>query len=866
MTDPSQPVPLRFRANSILVEVAAILLVSGSLVSAMVGWTIVRTSTDLVRDQVANMARQTNALLAVNSAPEIQGPAARNLWDGVEQLTTTDDTAMFYATMFDPDGRALIARGTAPPMKAPLQALAARAMSQGKTVTSDDMMLVATPVFNGAAQEPIGAVATAWSAQRAIALTRRAALWTSLLVWGGVLLACAATTFAVSRWVTGPFSRVSLVVGRLAREEYDIDVDNAARSDELGEISRAVEHLRDQLQDARERARENRFRGTAFEASSAAVMMIDADFKITAANVKVMDLMRHHEADFRASTPEFDPDRIVGEDLDFFHSGLLKQQVREILLNSNNLPYRTEIAIGDGRFDLTISRVENEAGALDGFVIEWRDVSREFMDRAILASIAGNQIQAEFLVDGTLLNGNKRMSEAMGQPVTDLVGIGSEQLFDFDSALAESRGPVFEQINRGETVYGRFRLRRADGLITLVDGGFAPVRDSRNNLLRIVLIGKDVTEAQAQIERAQAERKKLQAAQEQVVETLRISLEKLAGGDLTTRIETAFSADYDRLRVDFNEAVSHLHSAMRGVIENAELIQGEASGISSAADDLSLRTEHQAATLEQTAAALDELTASVTSSADGAATTSALVDGARRNAEASGEVVREAVSAMGEIENSSQQISKITGMIDDIAFQTNLLALNAGVEAARAGEAGRGFAVVASEVRGLAQRSSEAAREINALISDSDGQVRRGVELVGQAGKALSDIVVSVQKISQNVAELALSAQEQSAGLAEINTATNQLDQVTQQNAALFEQTTAASHALTREAAALTQYMGRFRTDLARQAPENVVDARYAHRRTEPANTARARSAATLARSPLAVAGAEADDGGWDEF
>ena len=173
---------------------------------------------------------------------------------------------------------------------------------------------------------------------------------------------------------------------------------------------------------------------------------------------------------------------------------------------------------------------------------------------------------------------------------------------------------------------------------------------------------------------------------------------------------------------------------------------------------------------------------------------------------------------MSEIEESSKQISKITGVIDDIAFQTNLLALNAGVEAARAGEAGRGFAVVASEVRALAQRSSDAAREINELISASGGQVKRGVDLVDQAGVALVDIVETVSEINAKVSEIAISAREQSSGLAEINEAVNQLDQVTQQNAAMFEQTTAASHALTREAEALTQTMGQF--DIGQSAGE----------------------------------------------
>jgi len=866
MTNPSQPAKRRFRLNSILVKIAALLLVSGMVVSAVMAWNNIRTSLDLIRDQISHTALETNKLLAASSAESIQKRATARLQGTFAPLTGALDNRNIYATAVNSDNEVLVEGGAAPEMLDPLKALAARAMSQGASVTAEDGMLVATPVFNAMAGKPVGAVASAWSAADAIAQERRATLLSVLLACGVVGAAIVAVMLAVGRWIAVPIRRLARTLDRLAAADYDLEVETAGRGDELGDIGRAVSHLRDQLEIAREGARENRFRGTAVKASSAAVMMVDADFRIMSVNETALEIMRRHEAGFRVNTPGFDPEKIVGQEMGIFHPGPLKKRVRSLLLDPADAPYRTEMAVGESRFRLTVSRVETEKGDLDGFVVEWDDVSAEFMKQAILSTIASNQIQAEFRVDGTLLSGNALMSKAMGQGVEDLIGNASEHLFDFDKTLAEIKGTVFEQINRGEAVHGQFRLKRSDGGTAVIDGGFAPVRDTKDRLLRIVLIGQDITAAQAQLKRSEEERVGLQEAQGRVVETLRTSLEKLAEGDLTARIETAFTQDYDRLRVDFNEAASRLQTAMRGVIENAELIQGEASEISNAADDLSNRTERQAAALEQTASALDELTASVKSSADGASSADALVDGARKDAEASGDVVREAVGAMGEIESSSQQISKITGVIDDIAFQTNLLALNAGVEAARAGEAGRGFAVVASEVRALAQRSSEAAREINVLISASDGQVRRGVDLVDQAGKALAGIVVSVQKISQNVSEIALSSQEQSAGLAEINTAMNQLDQVTQQNAAMFEETTAASHALTREAQTLTQTMGRFQTDREATAPENVVSPRFSNRRRDPAPSAVAQNATGSAHGHEATVGAGADDDGWDEF
>jgi len=303
---------------------------------------------------------------------------------------------------------------------------------------------------------------------------------------------------------------------------------------------------------------------------------------------------------------------------------------------------------------------------------------------------------------------------------------------------------------------------------------------------------------------AEAERAATAAEQTKVVEGLAKGLERLAGGALTFRLTEAFPSHYEGLRADFNRAMDVLQDTMREVATNATAVRSGAGEISQASDDLSRRTEQQAASLEETAAALDQITATVRKTAEGAAQSRESVGVAKADAERSGVVVRDAVSAMSEIENSAQQIGNIIGMIDEIAFQTNLLALNAGVEAARAGDAGKGFAVVASEVRALAQRSAEAAKEIKALISASSQQVERGVGLVGETGKVLERILTQVTSINGAVTEIAASAQEQATGLQQVNTAINQMDQVTQQNAAMVEQATAASHALSAESEALS--------------------------------------------------------------
>ncbi len=300
-------------------------------------------------------------------------------------------------------------------------------------------------------------------------------------------------------------------------------------------------------------------------------------------------------------------------------------------------------------------------------------------------------------------------------------------------------------------------------------------------------------------------------AQAAVVGELARGLEKLSAGDLTFRIASAFTSEYETLRIDFNDAMAQLQSTMKTVAGRAQGLRAGGSEITQASDDLSRRTEQQAASLEETAAALDEITATVKKSADGAVEVSKVVAGAKADTEQSATVVAEAVDAMTEIEQTSRQIGQIIGVIDEIAFQTNLLALNAGVEAARAGDAGRGFAVVASEVRALAQRSAEAAKEIKTLVSASAQQVARGVDRVGETGRALTRIASQVTRINGVVTEIAASAQEQAIGLNQVNTAVNQMDQVTQQNAAMVEQTTAAAHSLREESDALSELIARFR-------------------------------------------------------
>ena len=795
------------KVNSIFFKSAAAIILSIGLVSGTITFVFSRHTSQVSQEFMAEMVRSNSVMLGDNIAGAVKFGKSDQVNSAFDRIFRDTGGQINGSVAIGADSTLLGDRVRDSGSRDALVALARNALETESDVAAADGRMIARPLRFGKDGTVVGALANSWSPDILDARIQEGTVFAITTAGTVFAAAVAAALFLLARSVVRPLNRCRDAILRISREEYDIEIPGRARGDEIGDMGKSLEVLRAQLSAAQSARQEARLQSAAFSGCSSAMMIIGPDMAIRYMNPRMSALLATHDEVIRKTRSGFSAKDLVGLPFTTLHDRC--EEITSQLRQRRGETVSRILGYGDLRIQLTINAVRMEDGEVAGFVTEWADVTEERLNGAVIEAIEANQIKAEFDISGILLRANEPFFAALGLIATDLKTLGLRDL-SADDAKTPIRTQV-DQAMRDGAYLGKLTFRAKDGGTRVVDGSLSCVKNYEGKPARPLLLGKDITSAESALETARVEREDAERNQNHVVEALRVGLKSLSGGDLTSVIGKPFAGAYEDLRLDYNSTVKTLAEALREIAGNAENIHNEAHDISTTTDGLSRRTETTAATLEQTAAALDELTSSVNAAAAGASRADDAVVAAKASAENSGMVVLETVSAMDQIAASSERITSIIKVIDDIAFQTNLLALNAGVEAARAGDAGRGFAVVASEVRALAQRSSDAAREIKDLIAQSGTQVKTGVDLVGRTGEALQQIVNTVSEISTLVSDIAVSSRQQSANLTEINKAVTQLDQSTQQNAARLEETTAASEALRTDAVALVETVSHFR-------------------------------------------------------
>ena len=612
----------------------------------------------------------------------------------------------------------------------------------------------------------------------------------------------------IGRSISRPISKIGDAMIDVANGDKSSDIPYTQRGDEIGNMSSSLSKFRDELKVADEANLVSLYKGFAFDGSTTPMMIVDKNSHIIFVNEGARTMFVNHKNEFSKVWPKFDSENIIGLSVDLFQ--LDKSQDRRVISDARTLPFDLDMSIGGLKFHVSIGGVFDRDNEYMGNVFQWDDVTVARTNAGILEALDSSQAIIEFDLDARILTANQNFLDATGYELSEIKCKFHKMFCEPSYANSEEYKEFWRRLRSGEVIIDKFKRINKYGEILWLDATYNAVRDTRGNVYKVIKIARDIT-AGVNIRLSQEkEIEQTRKSQELVVNNLAIGLKALSDGNLVSPIDQVFDPEYDQLRKDFNLTIDTLSQTMKKILSTAVTIQNGAVEMSQASDDLSTRTENQAAALEETAAALDEVTETVQQTAKAAEEARGLVTSARNDAETGGRVVRETVEAMGSIKESSEKISQIIGVIDEIAFQTNLLALNAGVEAARAGEAGRGFAVVASEVRALAQRSSDAAKDIKDLISASAQHVQTGVSLVDQTGVALDKLVSQVANVDTLVSDIASSANEQATGLGEVNSAVNEMDRVTQKNAAMVEESTAACHNLTNDSNELTRLVKHF--------------------------------------------------------
>ncbi len=677
-------------------------------------------------------------------------------------------------------------------------------------------------------------------------------------------------------------------------------------NNELSQLTRGINSMRIKMgfevEDAAARAAEASRIKQALDVAQANVMMADAGFNIIYMNDAIKDMFTNVESALKVDLPDFDAKRLMGQNVDVFHKN---PDYQRKMMDSLTRPHKAQIVIGGRTFSLVATPVFGADKARLGTVVEWEDLTDALAASAEERRVANENLRIKQALDNVSANvmvaDKGRNIIYMNRAVVDTLRNAQEDMrkdlpnFDVDKLQGASIDTFHKHPEHQAKLLDNLTSHYNASIVVggrHMDLSVNPIINTEGERLGTVVEWADRT-AEVAIEheidqlveaashgdltqRIALEGKTgffqklstglndLVASASQILGDLGETIEAMAEGDLTKQITNEYRGQFETIKQNANLTNEKLSTIISQIREAANTVNTAANEIAQGNADLSQRTEEQASSLEETASSMEQMTSTVKQSADAAHEANSLSLDARKKAQSGGEVVHQAIQAMGEILKSSNRINDIISVIDEIAFQTNLLALNAAVEAARAGEQGRGFAVVAGEVRNLSQRSAAAAKEIKDLIKDSVTKVEAGSTLVNESGDTLSALVHAVEKVAHMIAEISNAANEQTSGIEQINQAVAQMDEMTQQNAALVEEASAASEAMSEQASNMNRLVSFFRlgdvteTYTAHTAPSG----REGIKTYQPASTGKA-GGAPSAGSHSSFAD---DDDDWEEF